>query len=203
VTSATQRLLDGAAEILGRPLSDTEHGQLAKYLNLLIKWHKTQRLVGSSEPAWIVDNVILDSLLFTRLLPAGVREVIDVGSGAGVPGIPLKVVSNSLSMTLLEARQKRASFLATAVRELGLVNCSVANERLEQLPSMTGGRFDAAVARCAGDPVDLLRGVQPLMKAGGLVIASGPPERRPVNQGAWQEVVWSGGRRLFWTHSIT
>ena len=203
MTSANQRLVDGAAEILGRALTDPEQALLANYLNLLMKWQKTQRLVGSSEPAWIVDNVILDSLLFTRLLPAGVRDVIDVGSGAGVPGIPLKVVRGSLSMTLLEARQKRASFLATAVRELGLVGCRVANERLEELQATTGGRFDAAVARCAGDPLDLLRGVLPLMRPGGIVVASGPPEPRDVDRGAWQAVVWSGGRRLFWTHSIT
>jgi len=203
VTSSAQRLLDGAAEILGRPLSDPERDRMCKYLDLLLKWQKSQRLVGSSEPAWIVDHVILDSLLFTRVLPAGVRDVVDVGSGAGVPGIPLKSVSDSLSMTLLEARQKRASFLATAVRELDLVNCRVVNERLEELRSTPGGRFDAAVARCAGDPLDLLRSVQRLMRPGGIVIASGPPERRAVREGSWQEVVWSGGRRLFWTHSIT
>jgi 16S rRNA (guanine527-N7)-methyltransferase len=198
---ADRRLNTAAADILGRSLTRLERDQFSKYLNLLVKWQKTQRLVGSSDPEWIVDTLLLDSLLFTRLLPTEARDVIDVGSGAGIPGIPLKIVRESLRITLLEARQKRASFLAAAVRELALRDCRVFNARLESLqPSV--GKFDAAVARCVGDPLQLLTDVGSLLKPGAVVIASGPPDRRPVAAGQWQEVVWSGGRRLFWTQRI-
>jgi len=64
--------------------------QSAKYLALLVKWQRTQRLIGSSDPDWIVDHILLDSLLFTRVVPETTRSILDVGSGAGVPGVPLR-----------------------------------------------------------------------------------------------------------------
>jgi 16S rRNA (guanine527-N7)-methyltransferase len=203
VSGPDERLARGAADILGRALTHPERQHLVKYLELLGKWQKTQRLIGSSDPSWIVDNVILDSLLFSRVLPEGVRRVVDVGSGAGLPGIPLKIVRAALTVTLVEARQKRASFLSAAVRELALADCRVINARLETLGEKLSGRFDAAVARCAGDPQRLAADLQPILGAGGIIVASGPPEPRPLQVGEWAEVHWSGRRRLFWVYRIS
>ena len=203
MSGAEERLARGAADILGRALTQPERQQLIKYLELLTKWQKTQRLIGSSDRSWIVDNVILDSLLFSRVLPEGARRVVDVGSGAGLPGIPLKIVRSALTVTLVEARQKRASFLSTAVRELALADCRVINARLETLGEEFRGRFDAAVARCAGDPQRMAAELQPILSAGGIIVASGPPEPRPLQIGEWTEVHWSGRRRLFWIHHVS
>jgi len=192
-----------AGTALGRSLSASEHGTLYKYLKLLIKWQKSQRLVGSSEPAWIVDNVIADSLLFARVIPAECRTLCDVGSGAGVPGIPLAAVMPTVDITLLEARQKRGSFLAAAIRELGLVNCRLVIQRLEEAGAEIRGHFDVAVMRCAGHPTAVWPQLRELLKKGGVTIATGPPQRRAVEFGDWVEVEGPSGRRRFWIHRAT
>jgi len=197
---APDPLRSGAEAILGRPLTDLEADQFHKYLELLLKWQRSQRLVGSSDPDWIVEHILLDSLLFLRLLPPAARRILDVGSGAGVPGVSLKIVLADAAFTLLEARAKRVSFLSAVVRELGLRQCEVLNARLETIPGARLRRYDAVVMRCAGDPTALYEAAALVLEPGGVVIASGPPKprRRPV--GDWREVEGPRGRRLFWVH---
>ena len=196
---APERLRGGAAEILGRPLTDRALDLLVKYMNLLIKWQRSQRLVGSSEPGWIVDHIVLDSLLFVRLLPSHTKRVLDVGSGAGVPGVPLKVVMHEAEMTLLEARSKRASFLSAVVRELGLRGCEVVNARLETLLPDRMAQYDAVVMRCAGDPAMMKDAAMELLRPGGVLVASGPPKPKPSRSGDWIELSGPNGPRWFWT----
>jgi 16S rRNA (guanine527-N7)-methyltransferase len=167
-------------------------------MQLLIKWQRSQRLVGSSEPNWIIDHILLDSLLFSRLLPADAGRVLDVGSGAGVPGIPLKIVLGETAVTLLEARARRVSFLSTVVRELVLRECEILNARLETIAAERAGRFDAIVVRCAGDPTKLREIVFRLLRPAGVMVATGPPRRRPTSGGDWTEIEGPLGRRLFW-----
>ena len=155
-------------------------------------------MVGPSDPAWIVDHIILDSLLFTRVLPPESHRVLDVGSGAGVPGVPLKIVLSGVAFTLLEARAKRISFLSTVVRELTLRDCEVLHARLETVAMNRPGHFDAVVMRCAGDPSSLQASTLSLLRPGGVVIASGPPRRRESRGGHWREIDGPLGRRQFW-----
>jgi 16S rRNA (guanine527-N7)-methyltransferase len=203
VIDVSVRLRTGAALALGRPLTDDELALLYKYLKLLIKWQKTQRLIGSAAPDWIIDNVIVDSLLFARVLPPGIASMCDVGSGAGIPGIPLKVVMATVDVTLLEARERRASFLATAIRELPLRRCRLVRSRLEDAVGELAGTFDAVVMRCAGSPLDLLEHASRLLTPGGVLVASGPPTARPLARGEWLEVEGPRGRRRFWVYRET
>jgi 16S rRNA (guanine527-N7)-methyltransferase len=189
--------------VTGRTLTPVEVDRLSKYLNLLIKWRRSQRLIGSGEPTWIVDKVIVDSLLFTRALPAGIGTLADVGSGAGIPGIPLAVVLADVEVTLIEARQKRASFLAAALRELSLGNCRLLNDRIEAVREHVSGRFNAVVMRCAGNPTALLPYLQDMVAPGGVVVASGPPERLELEVGDWLEVQGPDGIRRFWIYHVT
>jgi 16S rRNA (guanine527-N7)-methyltransferase len=185
VTVELPSLRVGAHRILRRDLTETEVDKFSNYLNLLVKWQNVHRLLGSSEPGWIVDRIFLDSLLFLRVLPPGTREILDVGSGAGVPGIPLKLVIPDLRLTMVESRQRRASFLSTAVRELSLRDVRVIPDRLESMVCSAADRFDAVVARCAGD-VGYLFGLSAhLARPGGVVIASGPPEEHHLPVGEW------------------
>ena len=188
---------------LGRALTATELDQALKYLNILIKWQRSQRLIGSDEPRWIVDNVIVDSLLFRRVLPERMTALADVGSGAGVPGVPLAIVLPEVAVTLIEARQKRASFLATVIRELALRNCALLNSRLEDVAGELTGRFDVVVMRCAGDPTSLLPQLRQILTSGGIVVASGPPKRIDVSVGRWVEVQGPERLRRFWIHQVT
>jgi 16S rRNA (guanine527-N7)-methyltransferase len=165
---------------------------------LLQKWQRSQRLVGSSDPAWIIDHIILDSLLFARILPPESNRILDVGSGAGVPGVPLKIVLSGAAFTLLEARAKRISFLSAVVRELALGDCEVLHARLEDVALQRPGVYDAVVMRCAGDPADLQASALRLLRPGGALIASGPPRRRDIQTDHWREVDGPLGRRQFW-----
>lgn len=200
MTDVAEPLARKAAAALGRALTRHEAETLHKYLNLLIKWHKSQRLVGSADPAWIVDHVIVDSLLFRRALPGNIATLADVGSGAGIPGIPLAVVLPDVDVTLIEARQKRASFLAAAIRELPLPNCRVLNQRLEALQERLMARFEAIVMRCAGNPLTLVPHLRGILAPGGVVVASGPPQRLNLAEGDWLEVEGPGGPRRFWIY---
>ena len=194
-----EALRTGAREILGRPLTAAEFDSMSKYLKLLVKWQKVQRLIGSSGPGSIVDDLILDSLLFVRVLPSRVKRVMDLGSGAGLPGIPLSIVLPSVHLILVEAKQKRASFLSTAVRELGLRSTRVINSRAEDLLPEYERIFDAVVMRCAGPLAQMLPLAARFVVAGGSVIASGPPEPSHLHEGVWTNVARPGrdGDRLF------
>jgi 16S rRNA (guanine527-N7)-methyltransferase len=141
----------------------------------LIKWSSSQRLVSSDDPRWIAESLIADSLLFLKALPDDVRALLDVGSGAGFPGIPIKIVHPEISVTLLDSRQRRASFLRAVVRGLQLTETEVVDRRLESLSSTHSGVFDVAVMRCAGNVCRMLPLTLPLLRPGGLLVSSGPP----------------------------
>jgi 16S rRNA (guanine527-N7)-methyltransferase len=197
-------LTSGARAILGRPLERQELDKFDKYLSLLVKWQKVQRLVGSGDPEWIVEHLFLDSLLFLRVLPDDLESIADVGSGAGFPGIPIKIVRPALRVALIESRQRRVSFLSAAVRELALGQVVVLSHRLEQLPDDTVGMFGAVVMRCAGDSRALLSGARLLVARGGVVVLSGPPQPRPITGGEWVEVpgVEPGHTRRFGVYRL-
>jgi len=188
VSGPLDALASGGAPILGRPLNDAELQAFDNYLKLLQKWQKSQRLVGSSDARWIVDNLFLDSLLFLKALPETIGSLADVGSGAGLPGIPLKIVRPQWRVVLIESRAKRASFLSAAVRELGLQDAVVLPARAEDYAARNPGAFDAVVMRCAGEFQATARAIAPLVTSGGVIVASGPPTTKPMGLGKWVEV---------------
>jgi len=186
--TALDALATGAEPIVGRRLTQDELGDFREYLGLLIKWQRAHRLVGSAAPLWIVEHLFLDSLLFLKLLPSSARVVADLGSGAGLPGVPLKIVRPDLDVTLIEARRRRAMFLTSAIRTIGLSGCRVMEGRVEDIAQDVRGRFDAVVMRCAGDVEDMIPAAARLLSASGVVIASGPPRPRPITAGEWVTV---------------
>ena len=188
MTSPLDALASGGAHILGRALTGSELESFDKYLKLLQKWQKSQRLVGSSEPGWIVEKLFLDSLLFLRVLPRQFNSLVDVGSGAGLPGIPLKIVRPGTRTTLIESRARRASFLSAVIRELGLRDVEVVASRVEEYAAARPAAFDVVVMRCAGEFAELASSATRLAIPGGTVVASGPPRRRPLDKGEWVEV---------------
>jgi 16S rRNA (guanine527-N7)-methyltransferase len=179
--------------ILGRTLSQAELGQFYKYLILLQKWQGSQRLIGSSEPSWVIDNLFVDSLLFARVIPMEGLRVADLGSGAGFPGLPLKLVCSTMSLTLIEARRKRASFLSAALRELRLDGVDVVSERAETSMQQLESQFDVVVIRCAGALETVIPVSRRLVRSGGHVLASGPPRQSAIPAVEWITVDRPGG----------
>ncbi|HSF05645.1 MAG TPA: 16S rRNA (guanine(527)-N(7))-methyltransferase RsmG [Methylomirabilota bacterium] len=170
-----------------------------KYLELLIKWGSVYRMIGSIDPEWIVENLFLDSLLFLGVLPMEARSILDFGAGAGLPGIPIAIVRPSGEMALLEAKRRRATFLSTTIRELGLSGARVLSGRAEDLVQELGGAFDAVVMRCAGRFDEVLPLAARFIRAGGIVVASGPEKPGSLRAGEWRTVpaVREGSLRRF------
>ena len=188
-----EALQDRATAILGRPLTGGERDDFAQYLELLVKWQRAHRLVGSADPMWIVEHLFLDSLLFLKLLPSTVRALADLGSGAGLPGLPIKIVRRDIEVSLIESRRRRAMFLTSAIRAIQLEGAHVVEGRVESLSHELEGRFDAVVMRCAGDPEVVIPPAVTLLSRRGIVIASGPPKPKTISMGDW--VIVPGIRR--------
>ena len=183
-----EALQDGAAAVLGRPLTARESADFGEYLGLLVKWQRAHRLVGSADKMWIVEHLFLDSLLFLKVLPSTVRALADLGSGAGLPGLPIKIVRRDVEVTLIESRRRRAMFLTTVIRAIRLEGARVVEGRVESLEHDLGGRFDAVVMRCAGEPELMIPPAVTLLSGRGIVIASGPPKPRAISTGDWVTV---------------
>jgi 16S rRNA (guanine527-N7)-methyltransferase len=188
MTRPSESFESSARRLLGRSLTDGERHLFDKYVSLLVKWNRVHRLTGSDAPEWIATHLLLDSLLFLKVLPSSGGAILDLGAGAGIPGIPLRIVRADLAVTLLESRQRRASFLAEAVRELGLRNCRVIAERAEAVVERFAGSFDVVVMRCAGTATRVVPLALKFVPVGGVVIVSGPPTAAAEPTGEWVQV---------------
>ena len=137
------RELGRDAAALGVALADAQVATLERYLDLLEKWNRVYNLTAIRERSRMVTHHLLDSL---AVLPhvRGPR-VLDVGSGAGLPGIPIAIAGPALQVTLLESNHKKSAFLTQAVAELSLANVQVVTERVESW--QPAARFDTIVSR--------------------------------------------------------
>lgn len=127
--SLEKMLADGALA-LGIDLSSAQQQQLLDYVGLLNKWNKAYNLTAVREPAEMVVRHLLDSLSVLPHVQA--TEIVDVGTGAGIPGIPLAIALPALKVTLLDSNGKKTRFAKQAALELGLTNVEVVQARAEQ-----------------------------------------------------------------------
>lgn len=167
--------------ITGRPATAAQLGKFRRYLELFTLWNRTHRMTALQSPEAIVRDLFVDSLLFLAVLPRGPVRVVDIGAGAGIPGLPMKLAEPRIELTLVEARRKRVSFLLAVCRELGLGDVAVKEGRAEDLvahESGLAGSFDVAVCRAVG-PVEALFSIATkFLISGGQLIVSGPPDPR-------------------------
>ena len=119
-----RNLLERGARALNLDLASKQIDQFLAYLDLLLKWNRKMNLTALRTPAEIISRHFLDSLLLLPHLPQNAR-LLDIGSGAGFPGLPLKIARPGLTIDLVEATAKKASFLKEAVRRLGLSGMNV------------------------------------------------------------------------------
>lgn len=136
------------------------------YYALLIEWNKTRNLTAITEPAEVAQKHFFDSLAAAPLLKAGAR-CIDVGTGAGFPGIPLLIMRPDLQMTLLDALNKRIEFLSFTLERLGLAaDCVHLRAEDAGRSEKYRQRFDAALTRAVAPLPVLLEWIMPLGRAG-------------------------------------
>jgi 16S rRNA (guanine527-N7)-methyltransferase len=152
---------------MGLTLPDAAADQLARYLGLLIKWNRVYNLTAIHDESKLVSHHVLDCLAVVAHLPEG--TVVDVGSGAGLPGIPIAIACPGLEVGLLDSNHKKAAFLQQAVGELGLANTRVIVERAEIYRPLR--LFDAVVSRAFSDLADFVRLAGHLCAPHGVMIA--------------------------------
>lgn len=140
------KLAEGVAE-LGLALPPRTQTRLLDYLALLHKWNRTYNLTAVREPSKMVGQHLLDCLAVVPHVSA--RTIADVGSGAGLPGVPLALALPQANVTLLESSHKKAAFLQQAKIELRLDNVEVACERVEAW--QPGGHFEMVISRAFSD----------------------------------------------------
>ena len=179
----SEALSRGFLRVLDRAPSSQELEAFSRYLALLLEWNRTHHLTGYRSRPDITEKLFLDSLLFLRWMKPEAWRVLDLGAGVGIPGLPMRIVEPRIKLTLLEARRRWSSFLAVAVRELGLQGAQVLSGRAEQLlssePALQGA-FDVVVTRAAGPIQSILPLALGFLTLGGRLISSGPPAGRPL-----------------------
>lgn len=160
-----------AAADLGIAFDSGDLERLGGYLERLFDANTKFNLTAVTDPAEAWQRHVLDSLtLLPAVVAAEAASVIDVGSGGGLPGVPLAIALHSVRFTLLEATGKKARFLQETVAALGLSNVEVVSERAEtagQDRERYRERFDVAVARAVGRLPVLLELAAPLVRVGG------------------------------------
>ena len=140
---------------------------LLAYLALLDRWNRTYNLTAIRDPGEMVTRHLLDSLAMHPFLESG--SLADLGTGPGLPGIPLAIARPQLQVTLVESNGKKARFLREAVRTLGLANARVAESRAEALDEP--GTYDAITARALDTLTGIIRVGGHLLKPGGRLLA--------------------------------
>lgn len=169
------------------PLPDASLSQLWRYLVELEKWNRKMNLVARAADLDILETHFLDSLTLLPELSLG--PLLDVGSGAGFPGLVLKIARPELAVTLLEPRQKRVSFLQHVVRHLRLTGITVVAERLAtdgQAFVARHGQFPLITSRALTEIDPFLSLVEPLSPPGGQVVCMKGP-RCEEELAAWRQ----------------
>ena len=153
---------------MGVAVSPAQQGRLTAHLELVAKWNRVHNLTAVRETAQMVVLHLLDSL---SILPhlEGARAIADVGTGPGFPGIPVAIVRDEASVTLVESSHKKCAFLQQAKTELALANVAIACERVEQFAPPS--KFDAVVSRAFSDLPDFVVQAGHLVAPGGKLIA--------------------------------
>ncbi|HEU5283400.1 MAG TPA: 16S rRNA (guanine(527)-N(7))-methyltransferase RsmG [Burkholderiales bacterium] len=161
-----QQLAQGVRE-LGIELPPRAQERLLQYLALLQKWNRVYNLTAVREPGRMVSQHLLDCLAVAPHVAAA--TLLDVGSGAGLPGIPLALALPALRVTLLDSNHKKAAFLRQTVREIALDNAEVVCDRVEHF--QPPGGFEVVISRALSDLGEFVALAGRHVAAGGRLVA--------------------------------
>ena len=166
VNLEAELLLTAAADI-GIDLSDHQTTQLLSYLDLLEKWNNAYNLTAVRSRSEMLSRHLIESLAISPFISG--KQVVDVGTGAGLPGIPLAIANPTVHYTLLDSNGKKSRFLLEVKRALMLANVEIETVRVESwLPTK---RFDSVVTRAFADLATTLVRVEHVLSDQGMVYA--------------------------------
>lgn len=159
--------LGQGVEKLGLRLPPGVEARLLEYLALLQKWNRVYNLTAIRDTSKLVSHHLLDSLAVLPHLAGG--RVLDVGTGPGLPGIPIALARPDWRVTLLDSNHKKTAFLTQAVGDLGIANAEVRRERVEQW--RPPGAFEVVISRAFSELADFVRLAGHLLAPGGRLAA--------------------------------
>jgi 16S rRNA (guanine527-N7)-methyltransferase len=164
---------------MGLHLISDQVGQLVSFLDILTHWDQRFGLVGPGDTLVLVRKHLLDSLVPAEILRSR-ENVIDIGSGAGLPGVPISIACPELPVTLVDSRRTRVSFLKDVIRRLALRNTVAMEGRIERLTAGTpmAGQLDAAISRAWTGLPGFLGVCAELLRPGGIAVSMKGPRAR-------------------------
>ena len=178
----TGRLRERAAPF-GLELTDSEAGELETYYRLLSRWNRRINLTALNldavPPPETLDRLFIEPLIASELIPAASIDLVDLGSGAGSPALPLKILRPQIRLTMVETRGRKAAFLREAVRTLQLEDADVEQMRFQSLSPSMVSEFDVVVVRALRIDAELLSSVAELLNPDGRFITFGLAEAPP------------------------
>ena len=172
--TAFEEILAARAAEAGIPLTAEQIGQFSVYHEMLLDWNTRMNLTALTAPEDVAVKHIIDSLTaYDAALFDGARTLIDVGTGAGLPGIPLAVYAPHLTVTLLDSLNKRVRFLTEVTAAMGLPNVRCIHARAEEAARTAEHRaaYDIAVSRAVARLPVLLEYTLPFVRVGGTLLA--------------------------------
>jgi len=178
-----RELLNSGAEKLGISLTVEQANSIFIYLAELKKWGRKINLTAIKDERDIVIKHVLDSLSYLHgFVAAPGLRLLDMGSGAGFPALPIKIAYPGISIIMVDSAKKKASFLRHVIRTLKLTETEAIDTRTEELPARFLSAFDIVTARAFSDMKSATAGGMPLLKPGGFMVLSRGPEEKINDQ---------------------
>lgn len=195
-------LLNGSQE-LGINLTEERLRRFSIYLRDLKKWNRVYNLTSIRDDEGIIVKHFIDSLSYLKAFPVRkALKIVDIGAGAGFPGLPIKIVLPEIMITLVDSSMKKTLFLKHICRVLGLEGVEIIQKRAEELKEGLSPSFDIVLTRALYKIKDLLRFGIPILHSGGLMVVSkGPVVEKELKEA--EEAMGEAGTRVKDVISIT
>lgn len=190
----TDALLSLGIEELGLNLSDTNFADLELFLGEMSRWNRVHNLTAIEDQEDSVRLHLIDSIavlpVLRQFLTSASVKIADLGSGGGLPAIPIAIIQPEWSLTLIEAIRKKTAFLQHVRGKLKLKNAEIISDRVENVALQQAAQFDAVISRAFTNLARFLELSLPLLKPGGLVFAMkskrADEEMADVSQDDWR-----------------
>ena len=181
------------------PLDDETASRFADYISLFVRWNDHLNLSSIRDEEGIISRHIIESIIVSNVLPPGIRTLLDFGSGAGLPGIPIALCRPEIAVTLAESQGKKAAFLQEAVRVLG-IEAKVHAGRAEALDAV----FDCVILRAVDKMPKAVAAAVPLVApAGWLALMTTTGELEGLKRAAGTEFSWPTVSRCRAAHTAS
>ena len=182
------------SEKIGIKLPDEQLNEFYEYMQLLLEWNEKMNLTAITDPEEVIKKHFVDSITIKKYIKEENR-LIDVGTGAGFPGIPLKIVDKSIKLTLLDSLNKRINFLNEIIEKLNLKEVNTIHSRAEEYAKNKAREsYDVAVSRAVADLPILLEYLMPYVKLNGICICMKGPKAQEELERSKKAINILGGK---------